>query len=132
MATAAVAARATARRSSAWSSSTSAAGDPRRPDERGAAQAVSGAKLLRSIMLDSRLELYGAYGKVMNCNGGGSCGTCIVQILEGQELLNERTDTELRKLNKKPESWRLACQTIVGDKSNSGKVVVQQLPQQIK
>eukprot|EP00850_Spirogloea_muscicola_P017544 SM000152S01532 [mRNA] locus=s152:4047:4876:- [translate_table: standard] len=73
-------------------------------------------------MLESRLELYGAYGKVMNCNSGGSCGTCIVQILEGQELLNERTDTELRKLNKKPEAWRLACQTIVGDKSNSGKV----------
>ena len=22
----------------------------------------------------------------------------------------------------KPESWRLSCQTIVGDKSNSGKV----------
>ncbi|OMO80514.1 hypothetical protein COLO4_24048 [Corchorus olitorius] len=29
----------------------------------------------------------------------------------------------------KPESWRLACQTIVGNKENSGKVVVQRLPQ---
>lgn len=24
--------------------------------------------------------------------------------------------------SQKPESWRLSCQTIVGDKSNSGKV----------
>ncbi|KAH1212976.1 Photosynthetic NDH subunit of subcomplex B 3, chloroplastic [Glycine max] len=48
------------------------------------------------------------HGKLMNCGGGGSCGTCIVE---------------------KPESWRLACQTIVGNKENSGKVVVQRIPQ---
>nr|GME05031.1 photosynthetic NDH subunit of subcomplex B 3, chloroplastic [Ipomoea batatas] len=72
------------------------------------ATAVSGEKLLRNIMADNKIELYAAYGKVMNCGGGGSCGTCIVE---------------------KPESWRLACQTIVGNKENSGKVVVQRLPQ---
>ncbi|KAI4376160.1 hypothetical protein MLD38_013950 [Melastoma candidum] len=93
------------------------------------AKAVSGEKLLRNIMLDNKIELYAAYGKVMNCGGGGSCGTCIVEIIEGKELLNERTNTELKYLKKKPESWRLACQTIVGSKENSGKVVVQRLPQ---
>ncbi|XP_010437886.1 PREDICTED: photosynthetic NDH subunit of subcomplex B 3, chloroplastic-like [Camelina sativa] len=93
------------------------------------AKAVIGAKLMRSIMQDSRIELYAAYGKVMNCGGGGSCGTCIVEILDGRDLLNERTDTENRYLKKKPESWRLACQTIVGNKENSGKVVVQRIPQ---
>ncbi|KAF8088181.1 hypothetical protein N665_0550s0030 [Sinapis alba] len=93
------------------------------------AKAVSGEKLLRSIMQDNKLELYATYGKVMNCGGGGSCGTCIVEILDGRELLNERTDTENRYLKKKPESWRLACQTIVGNKENSGKVVVQRIPQ---
>ncbi|KAG0569771.1 hypothetical protein M758_6G110600 [Ceratodon purpureus] len=92
----------------------------------------SGDKLLRNIILDNKLELYGLYGKVMNCGGGGSCGTCVVEILEGKELLNERTDTEYKYLKKKPESWRLSCQTIVGDKSNSGKVVVQRLPQKKK
>ncbi|XP_019447531.1 PREDICTED: photosynthetic NDH subunit of subcomplex B 3, chloroplastic isoform X2 [Lupinus angustifolius] len=69
---------------------------------------ISGEKLLRNIMLDNNLELYATYGKLMNCAGGGSCGTCIVE---------------------KPESWRLACQTIVGNKENSGKVVVQRVPQ---
>ncbi|CAI9094420.1 OLC1v1030159C1 [Oldenlandia corymbosa var. corymbosa] len=85
------------------------------------ATAVSGEKLLRNIMLDNKIELYATYGKVMNCGGGGSCGTCIVEIIDGKDLLNERTNAELRYLKKKPESWRLACQTIVGNKENSGK-----------
>ncbi|RLM98497.1 hypothetical protein C2845_PM06G01610 [Panicum miliaceum] len=93
------------------------------------AEAASGEKLLRDVMNENKIELYAAYGKVMNCGGGGSCGTCIVEILDGKELLNERTNTENRYLKKKPESWRLACQTIVGNKENSGKVVVQRLPQ---
>ena len=70
--------------------------------------AISGEKLLRNIMLDNNIELYAAYvsnhytlfeilevlwilemlcqcelvfqGKVMNCGGGGSCGTCIVEV----------------------------------------------------
>ncbi|KAM0973843.1 hypothetical protein ACFX2C_017115 [Malus domestica] len=72
------------------------------------AKAISGEKLLRDVMSDNKVELYATYGKLMNCGGGGSCGTCIVE---------------------KPESWRLACQTIVGNKENSGKVVVQRIPQ---
>ncbi|KAG8375512.1 hypothetical protein BUALT_Bualt10G0107500 [Buddleja alternifolia] len=75
-----------------------AGGDGKYPVDK--ATAVSGEKLLRSIMSDNKIELYATYGKVMNCGGGGSCGTCIVE---------------------KPESWRLACQTIVGNKENSGK-----------
>ncbi|XP_077211904.1 photosynthetic NDH subunit of subcomplex B 3, chloroplastic-like isoform X2 [Tasmannia lanceolata] len=75
------------------------------------AKAISGEKLLRNIMLDNKIELYATY------------------ITDGKELLNERTDTELRYLKKKPDSWRLACQTIVGNKENAGKVVVQCLPQ---
>uniref|UniRef100_A0A0E0PQZ3 2Fe-2S ferredoxin-type domain-containing protein n=1 Tax=Oryza rufipogon TaxID=4529 RepID=A0A0E0PQZ3_ORYRU len=87
------------------------------------AAAGSGEKLLRDVMVENKIELYAAYGKVMNCGGGGSCGTCIVEIVDGKELLNERTNTENRYLKKKPESWRLACQTIVGNKENSGKAL---------
>ncbi|KAL3586985.1 hypothetical protein D5086_013852 [Populus alba] len=71
--------------------------DGKYPVER--AKAISGEKLLRNIMSDNKIELYAAYGKVMNCGGGGSCGTCIVEILDGNDLLNERTNTELRILN---------------------------------
>nr|KYP60231.1 hypothetical protein KK1_015684 [Cajanus cajan] len=80
---------------------------PKAESEVEKAKAMSGEKLLRNIMLDNKIELYATYGKLMNCGGGGSCGTCIVE----------------------PESWRLACQTIVGNKENSGKVVVQRIPQ---
>nr|CAD1823321.1 unnamed protein product [Ananas comosus var. bracteatus] len=104
-----------------------AGGDGSSPVDR--VTAISGEKLLRDIMLENKIELYAAYGKVMNCGGRGSCGTCIVEIIDGKELLNEQTNTELRYLKKKPESWRLACQTIVGNKENSGKVVVQRMPQ---
>ncbi|XXG47493.1 hypothetical protein AAC387_Pa02g2130 [Persea americana] len=85
-------------------------------------RAKSGEKVLRNIMLDDKIELYAPYGKVMNCGGGGSCGTCIVEIVDGSDLLSERTNSELRYLKKKPDSWRLACQTIVGNRENAGKV----------
>ncbi|XP_006367929.1 uncharacterized protein [Solanum tuberosum] len=56
-----------------------------KPDENGnypmdKTKAVSGEKLLRNIMSENKIELYAAYGKVMNCGGGGSCGTCIVEV----------------------------------------------------
>ncbi|KAG8069449.1 hypothetical protein GUJ93_ZPchr0005g15530 [Zizania palustris] len=87
----------------------------------------SGEKLLRDVMLENKIELYAPYGKVMNCGGGGSCGTCIIEIIDGKELLNERTNTEGRYLKKKPEPWRLACQTIVGNKENSGEACLTDL-----
>ncbi|XP_044965774.1 photosynthetic NDH subunit of subcomplex B 3, chloroplastic-like [Hordeum vulgare subsp. vulgare] len=83
--------------------------------------AVNSDKLLRDIMVENKIELYATYRKLMNCSGGGSCGTCTVEIIDGKELLSPRTDAENRYLKKKPESWRLTCQTIVGNKENSGK-----------
>ncbi|XWS73060.1 hypothetical protein CRYUN_Cryun02cG0093100 [Craigia yunnanensis] len=61
---------------------------------------ISTKKLLMNIMLDNKIKLYVAYGKVMNCGGGGSYETCIVEIIDGKYLLNERTNTELRYLKK--------------------------------
>lgn len=92
----------------------------------------SGEKQLRKLMLEEKVPLYDAYGTMMNCGGAGNCATCLVEILEGSELLSGRTDAELKQLKKRPESWRLACQTILGDKTNAGEVVVQCLPQKVK
>jgi hypothetical protein len=39
-------------------------------------------------------------GKLMNCGGAGNCGTCIVEIVEGAELLSEKTDAEYKYLKK--------------------------------
>lgn len=84
------------------------------------AEAASGEKLLRDIMNENKIELYAAYvspppidrsaflrrvvplsdrewsccfasqGKVMNCGGGGSCGTCIVEVLPLHPNLQNR------------------------------------------
>ncbi|XP_022843075.1 photosynthetic NDH subunit of subcomplex B 3, chloroplastic-like [Olea europaea var. sylvestris] len=89
-----------------------------------------GGQKLRDIMLDNNVELYGPYARpLLNCGGGGTCGTCLVEVVEGRELLTPRTDKEKEKLKRNPKNWRLACQTTVGNADSRGLVVIQQLPE---
>ncbi|KAI8544478.1 hypothetical protein RHMOL_Rhmol08G0300300 [Rhododendron molle] len=89
-----------------------------------------GGQKLRDIMLDANMELYGPYARPLcNCAGGGTCGTCIVEVVEGKELLTPRTDKEKEKLKRNPKNWRLACQVTVGKPDSRGLVVIQQLPE---
>ena len=74
--------------------------------------AADGANL-REKALQNSIDIYTFKGKMMNCGGYGQCGTCIVEIVEGLENLSPRTEVENRKLKKKPETYRLACQTLV-------------------
>jgi ferredoxin len=74
--------------------------------------AADGANL-RLKAMQNNIDIYKFIGKMTNCGGGGNCGTCIVEIVEGIENLSPRTDTENRFLKKKPENYRLACQTLV-------------------
>ncbi|MEH2071199.1 MAG: 2Fe-2S iron-sulfur cluster-binding protein [Nostoc sp.] len=74
--------------------------------------AADGANL-RLKAMENNIDIYTLIGKMTNCGGYGQCGTCIVEIVEGQQNLSPRTDVENRKLKKKPENYRLACQTLV-------------------
>lgn len=74
--------------------------------------AANGANL-REKALQNRVDIYTLKGKLTNCGGYGQCATCVVEIVEGMENLSPKTDFEKRKLKKKPESYRLACQTLV-------------------
>jgi ferredoxin len=74
--------------------------------------AADGANL-RLKALENSIDIYKLTGKLMNCGGYGQCGTCIVEIVEGMENLSPRTDVENRKLRRKPDSYRLACQVLV-------------------
>jgi ferredoxin len=74
--------------------------------------AADGANL-REKAVQNQVDLYTFTGKMMNCGGYGQCGTCLVEVVEGMSNLSPRTEVELRKLKKKPESYRLACQTLV-------------------
>lgn len=73
---------------------------------------ASGANL-RLKALENQIDLYKFYGKMMNCGGYGQCGTCIVEVLEGEENLSPRSTVEEKKLRKKPGNYRLACQALV-------------------
>ena len=68
---------------------------------------------LRIKAMENGIDIYKLYGKMMNCGGYGQCGTCVVEVVEGMENLSPRTDAESRKLKRKPDTYRLACQTLV-------------------
>jgi ferredoxin len=71
---------------------------------------------LRLKALENQVDLYKMVAKLLNCSGNGQCGTCVVEIVEGAENLSPRTEAENRKLRRKPETYRLACQTkVLGD-----------------
>ncbi|HEY9814787.1 MAG: (2Fe-2S)-binding protein [Synechococcales cyanobacterium K44_A2020_017] len=73
---------------------------------------------LRLKTLENNIDLYKFTGKLLNCGGYGQCGTCIVEVVDGMDNLSPRTEAEKRKLKRKPDSYRLACQTLVnGDVS---------------
>lgn len=74
--------------------------------------AANGANL-RFKALENGIDLYTFAGKMMNCGGYGQCGTCVVEITEGMENLSPRTEVENRKLKKRRDNCRLACQTLV-------------------
>lgn len=84
--------------------------------------AADGANL-REKAVQNGVDLYTFRGKLTNCGGYGQCGTCIVEIVSGQENLSQPTPFEERKLKRKPDNYRLACQTIV-----NGAVTVKTKP----
>ncbi|TVU39086.1 hypothetical protein EJB05_12489, partial [Eragrostis curvula] len=89
-----------------------------------------GGQKLRDIMIDGYIDLYGPYDQVLlNCAGGGVCGTCIVEVVAGKEMLSPKTDVEKEVLKKKPKTWRLACQATVGNPDSTGQMIIQQLPE---
>ena len=78
---------------------------------------------LRLKAMENRIDIYTLVGKMTNCGGYGQCGTCIVEITDGMENLSPLTETEKKKLKKKPETYRLACQTLV-----NGSITVKTKP----
>ena len=88
---------------------------------------------LRDLLNKSAVGVYDAWGAVWNCNGGGNCGLCTIDVRSGGELLTPRTPAEDKHLGRKgkPSSWRLACQACVADGAQGG-LLVQAQPQAVK
>lgn len=80
---------------------------------------------LRDVALREGIELYGLKGRLGNCGGCGQCITCFVDVQGAQaDALSPLTGVEAQKLKRRPQSWRLACQSLV-----QGSVVVLTRPQ---
>ena len=74
---------------------------------------VAQGENLRQKALENGIDLYTFKGKLMNCCGYGQCGTCVVEITSWMENLSPKTAFEEKVLRKKPDNYRLACQTMV-------------------
>ena len=69
---------------------------------------------LREVALREGIELYGLKGRLGNCGGCGQCITCFVDVQGAQsDALSPLTPVEEQKLRRRPQSWRLACQSLV-------------------
>ena len=70
---------------------------------------------LREIAIREGIALYGLKGQLGNCGGCGQCITCFVSIEGGlgSQPLSPRTAVEDSRLRRRPDHWRLACQTLV-------------------
>lgn len=69
---------------------------------------------LREVALREGIELYGLKGRLGNCGGCGQCITCFVDVQGAQpDALSPLTAVETQKLRRRPQSWRLACQSLV-------------------
>ena len=70
---------------------------------------------LRAVAVREGIQLYGLKGQLGNCGGCGQCSTCFVKV-EGETstaAMSARTAVEEVKLRRRPEGWRLACQSLV-------------------
>ena len=80
---------------------------------------------LCSCSLSSILAQQQAEGKWRSSQAAAS-SACWVLLAQDRVLINSLCCCHV---SQKPETWRLACQTIVGDGANSGTVVIQTKPQ---
>jgi 2Fe-2S iron-sulfur cluster binding domain len=81
---------------------------------------------------DERTPRFDAPSQTEDCGGEGICGTCLVQILSGSELLNPRVRVEdgALKAQLAPENYRWACRVQVApDPTMSGTLKIKLRPQ---
>mmetsp|Transcript_16597 Transcript_16597/g.25130 ORF Transcript_16597/g.25130 Transcript_16597/m.25130 type:complete len:136 (-) Transcript_16597:457-864(-) len=66
---------------------------------------------LRKYLMENKIDIYPLQGKLSNCGGGGSCGTCKVAVLDGMNNLSPKAPVEKKLLAKYPDNYRLSCCT---------------------
>ncbi|GAX20758.1 hypothetical protein FisN_7Hh069 [Fistulifera solaris] len=85
--------------------------------------------LIKGIKLNDPLARRFDSGGTGSCGAEGTCGTCSVSILRGQELLSPPGQTEQQMFRNNPR-WRLSCKARVGYGLREGELVVRVNPGQ--
>jgi ferredoxin len=98
-------------------------------------EALAGENL-RRLLLRKNLKLYDSKTKRFDmpyntgdCAGEGLCGTCLVKVRHGQELLNPKDSLEELITKKRPANWRASCRTVVGYDNQKGELTIVTHPQ---
>ncbi|GKY97303.1 hypothetical protein MPSEU_000688700 [Mayamaea pseudoterrestris] len=87
------------------------------------------AMLVRGVKLNDPLSKRFDSGGSGDCGAEGTCATCAVSIVRGDELLSPQGVQESQIFVKHPR-WRMACKAIVGQGMREGDLVVRINPRQ--
>jgi len=87
------------------------------------------AMLTRGIKLNDKLSLRFDSGGTGDCGADGTCATCVVGIVQGDELVSPQGTQEKQILKKNPR-WRLACKAVVGYGYQEGEMTIRVNPRQ--
>ena len=106
------------------------------PDEKVTTiQALAGENL-RRLLLRKDIRLYNRKTKRFDmpfaegdCQGEGLCGTCLIAVDEGSDILSPKGGAEELITRGRPLSWRASCRAVVGPKNEGGTLRVRVQPQ---
>lgn len=91
---------------------------------------------LRRLMLRKGVRIYDSKTKRFDmpyatgdCAGEGLCGTCLVAVDKGKDLLSAKEGVEEMITRGRPLSWRASCRTVIGPNNEGGVIRVRVQPQ---
>ena len=87
------------------------------------------AMLTRGIKLNDKLSRRFDSGGTGDCGADGTCATCVVGIVQGDELVSPQ-GTQERQILKKNPRWRLACKAVIGHGFQEGEMTIRVNPRQ--
>ncbi len=89
------------------------------------------AMLTRGVKLNDVLSKRFDSGGTGDCGADGTCATCAVGVVRGEELLSPKKQQEEQIFSRAGENrWRMACKTTVGYGMASGDITLQVNPKQ--
>jgi hypothetical protein len=73
-------------------------------------------------MYDDRTSRFDSPFQTGNCGGEGTCGTCVIAVLEGNDLISTKATVEEKalRIQAAPPNYRWACRLRIGDDPSKG------------